>query len=131
MANLVIVTSRCYLICNAINYIAVNECSDDDESFEKLSARVKNKKKPSKTAIDEIRLYKVQIHFELANSGQNTNNSRHSDSTGAVEIQVRGKRLVEELFGSIVQQIREQLPDQKFLDQLVEKFLIDLGKENK
>jgi hypothetical protein len=131
MANLVIVTARCYLICNAINYISINECSDDDESFHKLSAKIKNKKKPSKESVDDVRLYKVNIHFELANSGNNTNSNRHSDTSSAVEIQVRGRKLVEELFGSIVQQIREQLPDQKFLDQLVENFLSSIDKDEK
>lgn len=131
MASIVIVTKQCYLICEAINYIAVNELEDDEKEdrlslFNKPRRRRKGKK-PVKSKVDmwSKRQYNIVIDFVPANGaspgggmGRNIGNG----NTATLNINVTGRDICLELFSHMVRQIREQLPDNKFLDEIVEQF---------
>ena len=133
MANVVIVTRQCYLLCEAINYIVINEVEDDEPEY-KISHSKKAKKKipvsmKLKTEyIKERKPYQIVIDFVPIGSPTVLNNnslkrsSSNEDST-RVCITVQGLERAVLLFQDMVAQIREQLPDQMFLDKLVEKFL--------
>jgi hypothetical protein len=136
MASIVIVTKQCYLLCESINYIAINEVNDDEDaavgffdSPNKRGRKVKGrKKKPTKKQLDawKRQQYQIIIDFVPAN-GINPNNSNQlrksgSDST-TVGIKVTGRDTCLDLFAHMVEQIREQIPDNKFLDDIVEKFI--------
>lgn len=138
MANIVIVSSRCYLLCEAINHISMDIHGDmwDDEGeiVYKDSSKKRKAKKPKtskKTAarLQEERLeklentfYQITINFVPVGGSAILGNSRGGD-VRQVQIMVRGHSKAVGLYQEIVMQIREQLPDQMFLDKLVENLL--------
>src|ERR1051325_3564797 len=98
MAALVIVSSQCYLLCEAINYISVDICRDQnvfddngDIRYDVLSLQKgsKKKKRYSKKEKEELvrkqLLYKVTINFVAVNSGGNSRNDPRE-----VEIDIQG-----------------------------------------
>ena len=119
MAEIVIVTRQCYLICESINFISVDEVDNDD----KFIGKGKSKKKK-----DENKYYEITIDFMPAatNTGNNHNRGRE---LGTVTINVQGKQECFALFNEMVKQIRDQMPDVLFLNKLVENFLVDNEKE--
>ena len=136
MPSVVIVTSRCYLLCEAINHISVNEIEDDckqEAIFSRSSKKKRKKKRPTKAQIAkriQNAAYEVVINFiPHSKSQQNATSSRNHDETETVSITVHGRDRCLALFSEIVQQIREQLPDQMFLDKLVEQLMNNAGSE--
>ncbi len=132
MASIVIVTQQCYLLCEAINYIAINEVQDDEDEklsfFDRPAKRGRKTKKPTKKQIEawKRQQYQIIIDFIPAN-GINPNSnqlSKHGGKeTSTVAIKVTGRDRCLDLFAHMVEQIREQIPDNKFLDDIVEKFI--------
>jgi hypothetical protein len=135
MANVVIVTRQCYLLCESINYIAINEVDDErKQEYSSMTARRRKKKKTAKQkAALAAKQYNILIDFIPVNrTGVNFNSpssNKNSDDSTTVAITVTGRERCGELFNDMVSQIREQIPDQLFLDKLVEKFLT--GEANK
>jgi hypothetical protein len=129
MANVVIVTKQCYLLCESINYIAVNEANDENkEDYNSIWNRRGRKKKLTarqKKAL-ETKQYNIIIDFipVVKNPAGQSHHKSGGDNT-SVAITVTGRERCLDLFRDMVSQIREQIPDQLFLDKLVEKFLID------
>jgi|SRR5579884_3846683 len=123
MASIVIVTNRCYLLCEAINHISVNEMSNDckEEEWERRRKKPKKISKATRAKQIENAPYQIQIDFIPTSRGPNANNGR--DDNACVSITVYGRSRAMALFGDMVAQIREQIPDQVFLDKLVENFL--------
>jgi hypothetical protein len=125
MANIVIVTKQCYLLCEAINYIVINEIDekDDDRKLTSFMDKPKRgKKKPTKKQIEEQ--YQIVIDFIPVNGANLAGLSKHpSNNTACVAIKVSGRERCLSLFSHMVEQIREQIPDNKFLDEIVSKFL--------
>lgn len=149
MASVVIVTEQCYLLAEAINFIVINECDEpsDDRDYmldeHKRPSSVKKKKKKTKTQAQkdaEIRLYiqerkpfNIVINFIAKGSPGNTSGQmqKSRDDNSGVHIRVMGLRRTLRVFRDIVRQMREQIPDEKFLDTLVEEFLTSTEDENK
>jgi hypothetical protein len=132
MPSVVIVTKQCYLLCEAINFIVINEL-EDDEGLTKFLSRLRSKKKsktkskPPKSPklkdeyIKLIKPYQIIINFEP--KGQPTHNQASTEAGTQVAITVQGLERTIALFQEMVAQIREQIPDQMFLDKLVREFL--------
>lgn len=136
MASIVIVTKQCYLICEAINYIAVNEIRDSDaeNALKNYGVNKRKVKKKTMNLRERVKyhkteqLHKITIDFIAAptHSGPNApRNGGTGSETSSVDITVRGNDRCMALYNSMVNQIREQMPDQVYLDNLIDKFLID------
>jgi hypothetical protein len=133
MPSVVIVTKQCYLLCEAINYIAINEVQDEDEDRMSVFDRPKRgrkTRKPTKKQLDALKSqqFNIIIDFIPANNVNPSNGNGLSKNRGdstTVAIKVTGRDRCQELFTHMVEQIREQIPDNKFLDQIVEQFLIE------
>ena len=130
MANIVIVTQQCYLLCEAINYIAINEVDENDDRKHSIFDKPKGKKnkKFTKKQFEEMREqhFQIIIDFVPANGISPTTSGlgKHgSGNTATVAIKVSGRDRCLALFTHMVEQIREQIPDNKFLDDIVNKFL--------
>ncbi|CAM6003918.1 unnamed protein product [Sphagnum balticum] len=113
----------------AINYIAINEVQDDDQDrlsiFDK-PRRGRKRKKPTKKQLETWNRQQFEIIIDfIPTHGTNANNnsSRSKGDSATVAIQVAGRDRCLELFAHMVEQIREQIPDNKFLDDIVEKFI--------
>jgi len=123
MGQLVIVTKQCYLICEGINYISVDEAEADDFLGSKSSRIAKAKTRKQKKDLEDKTRYKITIDFIPAqNNAANNNNRRHGD-IGQVSVDIVGKSLALELFQEMVKQIRDQMPDVLHLNNMVENFL--------
>jgi len=133
MASIVIVTQQCYLLCEAINYIAINEIDENDERklsiFDKPKRGKKGKKLTRKQIEDLRKQFQIVIDFVPASGVQLNANSRNNTNTATVAIKVSGRERCLALFTHMVEQIREQIPDNKFLDEIVNKFLQEDNKD--
>lgn len=130
MSQIVIVTEKCYLVCESINFITIDEveedCAKESAPYPYSSSRRRKKKASKLTREERIQnaRYKIVINFvPLARSGQGSPTSKNYGDNSAVGIVVYGRSRCLQLFGSIVEQIREQMPDQIFLDKLVERLI--------
>ncbi len=111
--SLVIVTDKCYLICESVNFINIQE-SPNATSY---SYSDKPKKKPKKG----LDIYEITIDFIPKPS---TSRPGGPDmSTDVLKFKVRGKKEAENAFKLIVNQIREQIPDKFYINKLMEDFL--------
>jgi len=131
MANIVIVSNHCYLLAQAINSIHI-DISEIDNSLlrdENPSRMVKkgNKKKKNKAQLSleefnektkALNTYNIIINYMPVNN--NTNSLRDEAS---VQFCVMGYNETVNAYREIVRQIREQIPDQMFLNELVDKLL--------
>lgn len=134
MSSIVIVTNQCYLLCDAINYIAIREIYEDQEEDDRLilnrrkrKRKLTQKQKMMQKLKKETQLYEISIDFVSTNNGNAQSNSRHGGPDNSLTIVVRGYDNCLTLYKDMVDQIREQLPDKVFLDKLVDRFLD--GKE--
>lgn len=100
-----IVTSRTYLLCDSINSITLQYNPD----------RLYNNK--------VIPFYDIHVDFNRTNANSNNSNSRNSDEGHVLTIRVAGEKVALKVYKEIVQQIREQLPDQVYLDKMLDDIL--------
>lgn len=107
--SVVIVTKKCYLVAKHVHWVTM-----DEYEYEYI------KRKRTPTA------WKVQICYVPEDGGLNIgNNGRiHNDETRVVQIVCTDVNVCHILQTEIVKQIRDQLPDQIYLDKLVTDFLV-------
>lgn len=133
MSNIVIVSSHCYLLCEAVEHISIDICGeyrDDDDEIELVKRSSRSRRKPRKptrkekeeAARREEAYYQVSIAFVAVNRNpMGKNGSDHR----TLQITIKGHDKAIALYKEIVAQIREQIPDQLFLNDLVTKLLGD------
>jgi hypothetical protein len=104
---MVIVTKRCFVVAERINYVSVEE--------ENEGSRTKRK----------IR-YQVIIHY-TPKQNPNNSNSRHENESCSVY--TYNKKVAEDIYRDIVDQYREQNPDELYLDKVVAALLEGVSKQ--
>jgi hypothetical protein len=144
MPSVVIITEECYLLAEAINYIVINEDEEghDDREYmlDKPGRRGKKGKrkrplsesnKAIREYIQERKPFVIVINFIAKGAPPNggSSMSKHSGDNSGVQLKVMGLRRTLKAFRSIVGQLREQIPDEKFLDTLVDRFLTSTENE--
>lgn len=102
-----IVTDRLYLLTEKIHSIYVDEEMDHFQSSSGKRSYVPQ--------------FKIVINF-VPIDANNSNNIRN-DNSATVEIRGFGRKRTVLLFKDIVRQIREQCPDQLYLDKVIDNFL--------
>ena len=133
MSNIVIVSSHCYLLCEAVEHISIDVCGDrydDDDEIELVKRISRSRRKPKKptkrqkqeAARKEEAYYQVSISFIAVNRNSMSKNGGSSDHR-TLQITLKGHEKAMGLYKEIVSQIREQIPDQLFLNDLVTKLL--------
>ena len=95
-----IVTSKNYINCEKVNYITIQS------EYETVNGRL-------------IPYYQIFIHYIPISYAA----SSLRDAESTVCIRVIGEKTAHALFKDMVSQIREQCPDQLYLDKLTEKYL--------
>lgn len=139
MSSVVIVTDECYLLAEAINYIVINEVDDSNDSeWVPRKRNLRRKRLPARTQnrvqreyMKERKPYNITISFipknpPSASSAQSTSSRQRSvDDNTFVSLRIHGYDRTLSAFKDIVAQLREQLPDEVFLDKLAERFLTD------
>jgi len=138
MSSVVIVTSQCYLLAEAINYIVINETDDSNDREWEPSRRSKVPKSQRRLNsvmreyLEERKPFNIVINFVPKGAPQsNLPQKRNSNGdTSTVSINAHGLRRTLKVFQDIVAQLREQIPDERFLDTLVDRFLTSIEEGN-
>ena len=117
---IVICTKRCFLLCDNIINVTLDEWADrdDDDNDDRLtvSACVRRWIQRIREA-DTLaaRDYRIEIDY--------TRSNQHGEQQDQTYVRVRGYKEACALFKEIVHEIREQKPDQAYLDNIVAKML--------
>lgn len=115
MSSIVIVTDHCYLSCENINHVRMEELHLTDErwTYNKKTLQVS----------DSAKHYQISIDFDPVV----TNNTSHKqrNCSEVVKVIITGKKNAHSVYREIIHQIREQTPDKLYLDKLVDKFFTD------
>ena len=130
MGQLVIVTESNYLICESIYHVTL-DCVDTDNELVsainnamKLQRKLKVKPTKLQTSVNKAKeraRYKITINYAPVPVSQNTGRI----DTRECDIVIYGFSNASRIFRDIVEQIREQMPDQLYLNKLVDKLLGD------
>jgi hypothetical protein len=96
----IIVTKKCYIIAEKIHHITVSEEINTDH-------------------IRPYNFWQIEIHLERCSTTGTNSQSRNE----TVSVNVGDRESAYRLFSEIVSQIREQIPDQLYLDKLISNFL--------
>lgn len=109
-----IVTSRSFLLCEAVNHITM--CAE-----------------PERMGHAIIPWYNINIDFipcprsnqsqNGSSSGFGSRNNGNDEGRGFVTIKVMGEEVALKLFKELVTQIREQVPDQAYLDKMIDRII--------
>ena len=113
-----IVTSRCFLACDRVLSVKLEEYPIDDPD------RPPPTKKPKKgrPAKKQPRTYESRITIVYCPMRNGANNNYDSEYT--LEIVVRERDKAVSLYGEIVKEVQEQNPNEAYLDQLVNRILV-------
>ncbi len=105
---LVVVTQNQYILAKAIHHIVLNE------NYEYHEVRRAGK-------LWNDLMYTYHINIVYTPDYQNNNSSR--DERAECSVQIRGKVAAYKVYKDLVHQIREQMPDQLYLDKAIENLL--------
>lgn len=105
---IVIATDKMYVVANKIHSIYLDE---------DLETRYLSGKK------HDVLGFLIKVTFEPDNSSINLSQSSRSYDLMTVEFKVFGHKRAIQVYRDIVSQIREQCPDQVYLDRVAELFL--------
>lgn len=109
--SIVIVTKNQYLLCQRIHHIVLNELHDYSDVRNKAGRMVSVRENSYNINI---------IYTPEATNSHNTREERHD-----CNVTIKGKVDAYRVYKDLIQQIREQMPDQKFLDKALESLLTD------
>lgn len=113
---MVIVTKNQYLLASKIHHITMEERIDYNE--------VNLGKNNVRTAVDKYHMITI-IYSPDSNTGSGSNHTRSSEEVRECAVIVRGAVNAVKVFHDLVRQIREQMPDQLFLDTALERMIAD------
>ena len=122
--SLVIITKRCFLVCERVTSIIIEESNNFEKEKIQESSRRFNflKKKIKETKLDE---WVICVNYipESVNASSGKIYPSGSKEEKTLELLITGKREAFALFNEMVHEIREQNPDLLYLDKLIEKML--------
>lgn len=121
--SLVIVTKRCFLICDEITHITLMDRTNDSEEPDERTwiARILKPRRALTPKPDREFSIEIQYKTQSLHGGYDHNQ---------LSVWVTGYEEALELYRQVVHEIRDQKPDVKFLDQLVESMLNGNKLEN-
>ncbi len=111
--SIVVVTQNQYLVASKIHYVNLNEHYEHIE----LGYGVKRQ---------SFKEFTHTIHIVYTPDSQQAQQSLGRDDHKECSVQIRGKVNAHRIFRDLIRQIREQTPDQLYLDKALE---VLLGKE--
>jgi hypothetical protein len=117
-----IVTSKCFLTCDKILYIKLEERPDDPDA---VVYKPKKKGRPSKKEKAELAkpqvTHRIMIGYYPVSASNNNYNGGPNEC--CLEVTVPDKQTADALYMKIVREVQEQHPNELYLDKLVHKML--------
>ncbi len=119
-----IVTSRCFLACEKVTSVIIEELVEEKAKAKKLSKKTKEKlKKPAKVP-ETPSMFCISIsYYALSMSSPNNNYKSSEPQENTLEVRVLGREKATTLYAEIIKEVQEQHPGEGYLDQLVSKIL--------
>jgi len=128
-----IVTNRCFLACEKVTSIVLEELAPELQKKTVRKSKSKNKKaKVTEKAVPvamaqfaiTISYYPLSTNIIHTGNGFSSGSSR-SDQENSLEIRIKGKEEANRLYKEIVKEVQEQHPSEAYLDKLVGDLLED------
>ena len=108
--SMVIVTQNQYLLCNKIHHICLNE-------------HVENNHYGSVDRYIKELTYNITILYVADSAANNGIGGNHRDELRECTVNIRGKVNAHKVYRDLIRQIRDQMPDQLFLDKAFENII--------
>lgn len=115
---MVIVTQNQYILAHKINHITMDEQVQYHE--------VRSSSGRYRTVIDKY--FQITVIYIPEQTQANSSNGREPDPKECSVI-IRGAASAHKVFANLIQQIREQMPDQLYLDTALERMLAGVNME--
>lgn len=139
-----IVTNRCFLACEKVTSVVIEEIIPDKPTPRRKRKKSKNASKlvkPAAKALLELpKQFSITISYYPLTINGNSNfssNSRGGDPTEySLDLRIVGKQEAYALYAEIIREVQEQHPGEGYLDKLVNKMLegiefqIEVPQEN-
>lgn len=129
-----IVTNRCFLACEKVTSVLLEELAPEIQRKTLPKKKPKNKKfKLEKAKVKEVVV--TPAHFAITISyyplstvtqggnGFSGSGSSRADQENSLEIRIATKKEAVELYKEIITEVQEQHPNEAYLDKLVHKLL--------
>jgi len=116
-----IVTSKCFLVCEKVISIVIEELAPP--GAKKMYATAKKKSKTKKA----IRAKKPELTYSIAISYYPLASNNHGGSIRdehSLEVRVSNKEEAAKLYKEIIKEVQEQHPNEGYLDILVDRVLL-------
>ncbi len=122
-----VVTKRCFLACEKVNSVVLQEIIPDHPMPRKKRTKSKKGKKGLKKLVKPVatevpKQFSISIGYYPLQRSSNPN-ARNDDSEYSLDLTVVGKKEAQALYAEIIQEIQEQHPGEGYLDKLVAKLL--------
>lgn len=126
-----IVTNRCFLACEKVTSVTVEELAPDErlkvleKAPPKKVKKGKKTKKPKKLPkpTEKQPIFCISIsYYPLSTNGNNYNNQRDPQEN-CMEVRVAGQDKAFKLYSDIIREVQEQHPNEAYLDNLIDKVL--------
>lgn len=123
-----IVTEKCFLVCEKVTSILLEECAPVVVSLPRKRRRVskgKRKVKGKVPAPKPERWFNLKISYYPVTNPSKNNSSYNKDPTEEYElnITIEGVKPAHTLYAEIIKEVQEQHPNEGYLDKLIDKML--------
>ena len=125
-----IVTSKCFLVCEKVISVVVEELAPDGLAKRAYTTAKKKNKKTKKT----LRVKKPELTYSIAISYYPLASNNHGGSIRdehSLEVRVTNKEEAAKLYKEIIKEVQEQHPNEGYLDTLVDRVLLGIESELK
>lgn len=123
--SLVIMTKRCYLVCESVSSIILEETERGDSESKFYVPKFLSKKRKLRPVDENAREWTIEINY-TAHSTFGPKSGTYAKSGAdeqSISVTVTGTKEANLLYKEIIKEIQEQCPDILFLDQLVDRIL--------
>ena len=119
---MVIVTQNQYILASKIHHVTMDESTNHQEIYLGNGRR--------KTITE--RFYQISVIYTPEDISNNISlsNNRNNNETRECTVNIRGAVNAHLVFKNLIQQIREQMPDQLYLDTAMERMIAGINMED-
>lgn len=118
-----IVTSRCFLACDRVTFVKLEERPSESEGLMKSVEKKAKRGRPKKEVAPKMEYVIVIGYYPITTANYNYNNREPTEYT--LEVKRLDQQTATALYKEIVKEVQEQYPNEVFLDKLVNKLLTE------
>lgn len=124
-----IVTSRCFIACEKVTSVVIEENIPERTRVRPKKARKKTYAKNAAPIKEPPKQFTITVsYYPLAQQKNNQNGYGNGSGNGieecSLDLRVIGKKEAYSLYAEIIKEVREQHPNEGYLDELVDRILL-------